>query len=37
MRFEAVEEMPRCRAVVRMDLEPGIDERADQPGPYLPW
>jgi hypothetical protein len=32
MRLEAVEEMPCCRAVVRMDLEPSIDERADQPG-----
>src|ERR1700693_544325 len=33
MRLEAVEEMPRHRAIIGVDLEPRIDERADQPGP----
>ena len=34
MRFEAVEEVPRHRAIIGMNLEPSIDERADQPSPY---
>jgi hypothetical protein len=35
MRLEAVEEMPRLGAINGVDLEPCIDERADQlPGPY---
>ena len=33
VRREAFETAPRARLVVRMDLEPGIDERADQPAP----
>src|SRR5271167_3575450 len=36
MRLETVEEMPRCRAIVGVNLEPSIDERADQPGPHRP-
>src|SRR5271154_681964 len=34
MRLETVEEMPRCRAIVGVNLEPSIDKRADQPGPH---
>src|SRR5437764_223087 len=34
MRLEAVEEMPRHHAIIGVDLEPRIDERADQPSPY---
>src|SRR4029077_13403042 len=34
MRLEAVEEKPRHRAIMGVDLEPSIDERADQPSPY---
>jgi hypothetical protein len=29
MRFKAIEETPHCRAIIGIDLEPGIDERAD--------
>jgi hypothetical protein len=36
MRLEAVEETSRRCAVIGVDLEPGIDERADQPGPHVP-
>ena len=31
--LEAVEQPPRAGAVVGMHLQPGVDERADQPGP----
>src|SRR5690242_3898391 len=36
MRAEAVEEAPRAFAILRMELQPGIDERPDQPSPYRP-
>ncbi len=32
--FETVEKMPCRLALVGIDLEPGVDEGADQPGPY---
>jgi hypothetical protein len=34
MGLEGVEEMPRRLALFGVDLEPGVDKRADQPGPY---
>ena len=34
MRLETVKEMPRRRSVFGVNPEPGIDERADQPGPH---
>src|SRR6266481_127541 len=34
MRLKAVEEMPRRFAIIGVDLEPGIDERTNQPGPH---
>ena len=33
MRVEPVEQRARAGAIVRVDLQPGVDERADQPGP----
>src|SRR5271163_396717 len=34
MPLETVEEMPRSRAIMGVDLQPGIDKRADKPSPY---
>ena len=34
MRFKAIEKSPCCRAIIGIDPEPGIDERADQPSPH---
>jgi hypothetical protein len=34
MRLKAVEEMPRRCAIIGVDLEPGIDERANEPSPH---
>src|ERR1700733_138413 len=36
VRLEAVEKMARRRYVIRMDPQPGIDERTDQPSPDRP-
>src|SRR5690349_12564543 len=33
VRFETIEKMPRRLVIVGMHLEPGVDERADQPCP----
>ena len=34
MRFESVEEVQRAGIVVRMDAEPCVDERSDEPRPH---
>src|SRR5271154_5513472 len=34
MPLETVEEMSRSREIIGVDLQPGIDKRADQPSPY---
>src|SRR5271163_3883602 len=34
MRLETIEKVLRLREIIGVDLQPGIDERADQPSPY---
>src|SRR3954468_1861050 len=36
VRYESLQERPRLRLLPRMQPQPGVDIRADQPRPYRP-